>query len=177
VEGIVTDVRDVHCLKTTSPIRVTPVGITIDLSAEQAKNTPLFNDTKVFGRTTDVINEQPTKHSTPRFNIPVEDILIEVRDVQDLKLTLPNDTRVEGRLTDLKAVQKSKTLLLKAVTPSGMEIDVKPELEKVYSFSIVNELGKTADDRAVQPEKQVAPILVTELGIIIDLNVLQPWND
>jgi hypothetical protein len=83
---------------------------------------------------------------------------------------------VEGRSTDDREIELLNTLLPSAVTPSGMEMDVKPELKKVLLFSIVNELGKVADNSAAQLEKQVAPILVTPLGITIEVRVMQASN-
>ena len=39
---------------------------------------------------------------------------------------------------------------------------------------LVTELGSVIDVRLVQPEKAPPPILVTELGIVIDVRLVQP---
>lgn len=49
-------------------------------------------------------------------------------------------------------------------------MDVKPEPEKVVSSIVSIELGMVIEVRLLQPANAIKPILVTELGIITDVS-------
>ena len=81
------------------------------------------------------------------------------------------------------------TVLPKKLTPGGLAVGdvlprvfavaedivtvVNPELLNALLPILVTELGIVIDVNPVQPKNAVGPILVTELGIVIDVNPVQ----
>jgi len=97
----------------------------MDVNAEQELNVLTSNNNKLLGRTMDERDVQPKKTFAPRFIRFVEEILIDIKDVQPLKVSVPIVITLEGMVIDVRAIHVSKTWLSMLVTLEGMVIDVR----------------------------------------------------
>jgi xanthosine utilization system XapX-like protein len=196
--GIVIEVKLVQFLKVSLPISVKLLGdsnVTV-VKAAHPKNAPSteppshpFIVVTLFGMVMDVKDVQP-RNAPPSIVVTLFGMMIEVKLVQFANEFLPIILRLLGvsNITEVKLVRFANADDPIVVTLPGIVMDAKDVPTNILSPIVVRLLGDSniTEVKAVQPKNAPstlkppeipAPIIVvTLLGIVIEVKLVQPWN-
>ena len=75
-------------------------------------------------------------------------------------------------ITEVSFLQLLKVFIPMEVTPSGIVIDVRPQLQNTFSSMVTMLLGRSIEARLLQPKKDSKPSEVMLLGRDTEVRLL-----
>ena len=127
---------------------------------------------------------QPLKQPTSKLQIE-SGMVMEVKPLQSEKHLSPKLVTEVGIVMEVKLLQPEKHLSPKLVTELGIWLFLHPAINSLVEVRIIAlqsslesytglAASTTMRSRLLQSEKHLSPKLVTELGMVMEVKLLQP---